>query len=50
MIYEKSGSLWSTTNTITKNKIYGEPYSVYGFDVSMYDGSFVVGAPVMIAL
>lgn len=48
VIYQKTTeSLWNPITTLTKNKIYGEPYSVYGYDAALYDSSLVVGSPVI---
>ena len=40
-------SNWNVLTTLTKNKIYGEPYSVYGYDAALYDTSLIVGSPVI---
>lgn len=48
VIYEKNtGSVWNPVTTLTKNKIYGEPYSVYGYDAGLYDTSLIIGSPVI---
>ena len=47
VIYQKSSGSWDVLSTITKNKQYGEPYKLYGYDISLYENSFVVGSPVI---
>ena len=47
VLYEKNtdNSTWNIKTTVTKKKQYGEPYSVYGFNTSLYDTTIVVGSP-----
>lgn len=48
VVYQKNiESMWNPITTLTKNKKYGEPYSVYGYDASIYDTSLVIGSPVI---
>ena len=48
VVYQQTTeSNWNILTTLTKNKIYGEPYSVYGYDVALYDTSCIVGSPVI---
>lgn len=48
VFYQKTtGSSWSPITTLTKNKKYGEPYSVYGYDAALYDSSLIIGSPVI---
>lgn len=42
-----TGSSWNPITTLTRNKKYGEPYSVYGYDAALYDNSLIVGSPVI---
>lgn len=49
VLYQKTtGSIWNSVTTLTKNKIYGEPYSVYGYDAALYETSMIVGSPSII--
>jgi hypothetical protein len=48
VVYQKTTeSLWKPITTLTKNKKYGEPYSVYGYDAALYDSSMIIGSPVI---
>ena len=48
VLYQKTTeSLWNPVTTLTKNKKYGEPYSVYGYDAALYDSSLIIGSPVI---
>lgn len=48
IIYQKTTeSLWNPITTVTKNKKYGESYSVYGYDGALYDSSIVIGSPII---
>lgn len=48
-VYEKdsTSSMWSYVTNITKRKKYAEPYSVYGFSISMHGSSILIGSPVI---
>jgi hypothetical protein len=46
-IYQKSSGSWDILSTVTKNKQYGESYKLYGYDISLFGNSFVVGSPVI---
>lgn len=49
ILYQKNTqSVWSPTTTLTKNKIYGDYYSLYGYDASLYKTSLVIGSPTII--
>ena len=48
VVYQKTTeSFWNPITTLTKNKIYGESYSVYGYDAALYDTSIIIGSPVI---
>jgi len=48
VVYQKTTeSVWSPITTLTKNKKYGDPYSVYGYDAGLYDSSFIIGSPII---
>jgi len=51
VLYEKNtSSIWNVLTTLTRNKTYGNPYSLYGYDAALYKKSMVVGSPTIIML
>ena len=49
LLYENSESNWNVNKNIFRYKIYGYPYTIFGYDTAISDKSIVVGSPCLFA-
>ena len=48
-LYQYQSGSWSSLKNLSRIKNVGNPYSVYGYDVSLSDKSIVVGSPCLLS-